>query len=122
KAGGKGGRIINISSAGSMIPTMRGLGPYAAAKAGLNALTRNAAFEFAPDGILVNAVLPGGVLTEGTMKASGTPGSGRGMGLPPVGRFGKPEEIAALVLFLAGPSAGYITGQTFIADGGFLIS
>jgi NAD(P)-dependent dehydrogenase (short-subunit alcohol dehydrogenase family) len=98
-----GGTIVNISSTGSIHPT------------------RNAAFEFASAGIRVNAVLPGGVITEGGMKSTGTIPSGRSIQPPPIGRIGQPKDIAALVLFLAGPASTYITGQSFIADGGFLL-
>lgn len=120
--GNGGGTIVNISSVGSLHPNLAGLGAYGPSKAGVNQLTRNAAFEFAQDGIRVNAVLPGGVITEGGMKATGTVPSGRAVEMPPLGRIGQPRDIAALVLFLAGPAASYITGQTFIADGGFLVS
>ncbi len=119
---GGGGTIVNISSTGSLHPNMAGLGAYGASKGGVNQLTRNAAFEFAADGIRVNAVLPGGIMTEGGMKSTGTIPSGRAIQLPPLGRIGQPQDIAALVLFLVGPAATYITGQTFIADGGFLLA
>jgi NAD(P)-dependent dehydrogenase (short-subunit alcohol dehydrogenase family) len=100
---------------------MQGLAAYGASKGGLSQLTRNAALELAAAGIRVNAVLPGGVMTEGGAASTGTIPSGRGIQLPPLGRLGQPADIAALVLFLAGPAAGYITGQSFIADGGFLL-
>jgi NAD(P)-dependent dehydrogenase (short-subunit alcohol dehydrogenase family) len=116
-----GGTIVNISSTGSIHPMMNGLGAYGASKAGVSQLTRNAAFEFASAGIRVNAVLPGGVITEGGMKSTGTIPSGRSIQPPPIGRIGQPKDIAALVLFLAGPASTYITGQSFIADGGFLL-
>jgi NAD(P)-dependent dehydrogenase (short-subunit alcohol dehydrogenase family) len=116
-----GGAIINISSVGSIHPVMQGLAAYGASKGGLSQLTRNAALELAAAGIRVNAVLPGGVMTEGGAAATGTIPSGRGIQLPPLGRIGQPGDIAALVLFLAGPAASYITGQSFIADGGFLL-
>jgi NAD(P)-dependent dehydrogenase (short-subunit alcohol dehydrogenase family) len=116
-----GGVIVNISSVGSTHPNLIGLGAYGPSKAGVNQLTRNAAFEFAADGIRVNAVLPGGIITEGGMRSTGTIPSGRAIETPPVGRIGQPQDIAALVLFLAGPAATYITGQTFISDGGWLL-
>jgi NAD(P)-dependent dehydrogenase (short-subunit alcohol dehydrogenase family) len=116
-----GGAVVNISSVGSVHPVMPGLAAYGASKGGLSQFTRNAALELAPAGIRVNAVLPGGVMTEGGAAATGTMPSGRAIQLPPIGRLGEPRDIAALVLFLAGPGAGYITGQSFVADGGFLL-
>ena len=120
RAGG-GGAVVNISSVGSVHPVMPGLSAYGASKGGLSQLTRNAALELAPAGIRVNAVLPGGVLTEGGMASTGTTPSGRAIQLPPIGRIGQPGDIAALVLFLVSPAASYITGQSFVADGGFLL-
>lgn len=116
-----GGSIVNVASVGGMHPVMTGLTAYGASKAGVIALTRNAAFELASAGVRVNAVLPGGVATEGGRNARGTTPEGRAIQLPPVGRIGQPEDIAALILFLVGPAASYITGQTFVADGGFLL-
>jgi NAD(P)-dependent dehydrogenase (short-subunit alcohol dehydrogenase family) len=116
-----GGSVVNISSVGSVHPVMPGLAAYGASKGGLSQFTRNAALELAPAAIRVNAVLPGGVMTEGGAAATGTTPSGRGIQLPPLGRLGQPQDIAALVLFLASPAAGYITGQSFVADGGFLL-
>jgi NAD(P)-dependent dehydrogenase (short-subunit alcohol dehydrogenase family) len=121
RAGGRGGAIVNVASTSAVHPVMTGLGAYAASKAGVVALTRNGAFELASAGIRVNAVLPGGVMTEGGANSRGTTPEGRAIELPMIGRIGQPEDIAALILFLAGPAAGYITGQTFVADGGFLI-
>jgi NAD(P)-dependent dehydrogenase (short-subunit alcohol dehydrogenase family) len=121
RAQGKGGSIVNVASTAAVHPVMTGLTAYAASKAGVTGLTRNSAFELAPAGIRVNAVLPGGVMTEGGAKASGTTPEGRAIQLPALGFMGQPEDMARLILFLAGPGARYITGQTFIADGGFLI-
>jgi NAD(P)-dependent dehydrogenase (short-subunit alcohol dehydrogenase family) len=121
RAAGNGGAIVNVASLGAIHPVMTGLTAYGAAKAGVAALTRNAAMELAAAGIRVNAVLPGGVMTEGGRNSSGTAPTGRAIQLPPLGRIGKPEDIAALILFLAGPAAGYITGQSFVADGGFML-
>jgi len=121
RAGGNGGAIVNVASSSAVHPVMTGLTAYAAAKAGVTALTRNAAFELASAGIRVNSVLPGGVMTEGGAASRGTTPEGRAIQIPPIGRIGQPEDIAALILFLAGPAAGYITGQMFIADGGFLM-
>jgi len=121
RAQGRGGAIVNVASTSAVHPVMLGLTSYASAKAGVTALTRNAALEFAAAGIRVNAVLPGGVMTEGGMKSVGTTPSGRAIQLPPIGRIGQPQDIAGLILFLVGPAAGYITGQLFISDGGFML-
>ena len=121
RAQGRGGAIVNVASTSAVHPVMLGLTGYASAKAGVTALTRNAALELAAAGIRVNAVLPGGVMTEGGMKSVGTTPSGRAIQLPPIGRIGQPQDIAGLILFLAGPAASYITGQLFISDGGFML-
>jgi NAD(P)-dependent dehydrogenase (short-subunit alcohol dehydrogenase family) len=77
RAAGRGGRIINISSMGSIHPIMPGLAAYNASKAAVNALTRSAALELSGDGITVNAILPGAVATAGAAKAPGPAPSGR---------------------------------------------
>ena len=118
---GSGSAVVNISSTGAVHPMMPGLAAYGASKGGVSQLTRNAALELAAAGIRVNAVLPGGVMTEGGAAATGTVPSGRAITLPPLGRLGMPGDIAALVLFLVSPAASYITGQSFIADGGWLL-
>ena len=124
---GGGGRIVNISSIDSLHPSMVGLAHYDASKGGVNMLTRSAALEFGPDKITVNAVLPGMIATEGV--AAMTKGSPDAMAQTTasfgkrtvLGRVGTPDDIAACVLFLASEAAGYITGQTLVCDGGYLI-
>ena len=124
---GNGGRIVNISSIDSLHPSMVGLAHYDASKGGVNMLTRSAALEFGPDKITVNAVLPGMIATEGVAAMSkGAPTTiaqtTATFGARTVlGRIGTPEDIAACVLFLAGDATGYITGQTLVCDGGYLI-
>ena len=123
RAAGRGGRIVNISSMGSIHPIMPGLAAYNASKAAVNALTRSAALELSGDGITVNAILPGAVATAGAAKAPGPAPSGRVVaGLPPLGRLATPADIAAAVLFLAGSGAAAITGQTLCIDAGYLLS
>ncbi len=111
-----GGRIINISSVasgggGGATPLMA---PYIASKGGLKALTEALAVELAVFGINVNAICPG------TIDSGAVPESmqARSLKTVPKGRLGRPEEIAGMVLFLAGPDADYITGSTFYVDGG----
>jgi NAD(P)-dependent dehydrogenase (short-subunit alcohol dehydrogenase family) len=123
RGAGRGGRIINISSMGSIHPIMPGLAAYNASKAAVNALTRSAALELSGDGITVNAILPGAVATAGAAKAPGPAPSGRVvMGLPPLGRLATPNDIAAAVLFLAGSAGAAVTGQTLCIDAGYLLS
>ncbi|PGH56337.1 3-oxoacyl-ACP reductase [Azospirillum palustre] len=109
------GRIVNIAST-AMLGTF-GQANYSASKAGVVGLTRTAALEGARRGILVNAVAPGVVETS---IVEGVPEAIRAqwVGKTPIGRLGKPEEIAAIVAFLASDDASYITGQTIVADGG----
>ncbi len=110
------GRIINISSVvGSM--GNAGQSNYAAAKAGLEGFTRSLARELASRNITVNAVAPGFIDTDMT---SGLPEEHRQHMLShvPLGRLGRPEEIAGVVAFLAGEEGGYVTGETLHVNGG----
>ena len=126
-----GGRIISIS----MTLHYRGwplMAHATAAKAGIDALTRTLALEWARHGIRINAVAPGPIPTEGVRKAFTPPSAG---GVPdvfaveraledyarksiPLGRWGKPSDIAGMVAFLASPAADWVTGSIFVIDGG----
>lgn len=116
-----GGRIINISSMESLRPSGPGIANYSATKAALNALTRQAAVDFAPLGIRVNAVLPGLIHTEGT---SATPSQLFEMiaARAPSRRIGEPRDIAGAVLFLASEASSYVNGHCLVVDGGVTIS
>ncbi len=112
------GRIIYIGSAGS-ITGGGGSAAYAAAKAGINGLVRALSKELAPQGITVNAVLPALIETD-LLKDKEPDVEKRNKYIEriPVGRFGTPQDVAYMVLFLASEYAGFITGQNIIVDGG----
>ena len=110
------GRIINIASLSAILPPL-GQTNYAAAKAGVVALSRTLAKEVARSGITVNSILPGYIETEalGEMDDETRKQAQKGI---PMRRFGKPAEVAAAVYFLASPDAAYITGAALKIDGG----
>ena len=113
------GRIVNISSVVGLLGNA-GQANYAASKAGIIGFTKSVAREVAGRGITVNAVAPGYVKTELTGSLSENI-KGQIMGQVPMGRFGKPQEIAEVVAFLAGDGAAYVTGQTISVDGGMVM-
>jgi glucose 1-dehydrogenase len=115
---GGGGRIINITSVHEEIP-MAGAGAYDATKGGLRMLTRTLALELAPDRITVNNVAPGMILTPMNQEALDDPVKREEQTSNiPWKRGGRPEEVAKLVVYLAGVDADYITGSSFFIDGG----
>ncbi|MFE7746418.1 SDR family oxidoreductase [Nocardia sp. NPDC057455] len=118
-AAGSGGRIINITSVHEHAPRV-GAAPYCAAKAGLGALTKVLALELAEYDITVNSVAPGEISTPMTGQEDVDPREQSRPGVP-LGRTGHAKEVAAVVAFLAGPEAGYITGASYVVDGGMLL-
>jgi NAD(P)-dependent dehydrogenase (short-subunit alcohol dehydrogenase family) len=111
------GRVVVISS-GAAVGGLPGQVAYAASKAGLIGMVKTIAAENAGKGITANAVLPGMFATE-AVRAMPDPILERVTQAQPTGRLGQPEEVAALVAYLAGGDAGYVTGQTIGIDGGF---
>jgi 3-oxoacyl-[acyl-carrier protein] reductase len=115
------GRVVLTSSITGPRVSSPGHGHYSASKAGINGLIRAAAIELAPDGITINGVEPGNILTEG-IQAERTPEFIRAMEESvPLGRLGTPRDVAHAVLFLASDEAAYITGTTIIVDGGQIL-
>jgi 3-oxoacyl-[acyl-carrier protein] reductase len=115
----RAGRIINVSSIVGLTGN-KGQANYAASKAGLIGFTKSVAKEYASRGILVNCVAPGFIETDMT---AALPDEARASLLQDIalGRLGRPEEVAGVVLFLASELAGYITGQVLVVDGGMVI-
>ena len=112
------GRIVNISSIWGKI-SKEHRGPYSASKFALDGMTAALAAEVAQQGILANCIAPGFIATEMTERVLGPQGIAEMIAEVPVGRLGKPEEIAAFVAWLAGPENTYISGQNIAIDGGF---
>jgi NAD(P)-dependent dehydrogenase (short-subunit alcohol dehydrogenase family) len=117
-AQGEGGRIINVTSVHEHQPRV-GAAPYCAAKGGLGLLTQVMALELAEHGITVNAVAPGEIATPMTGQEDTDVHTERRPGIP-LGRPGDAREIAAVIAFLAGPDASYVTGASWVADGGMV--
>jgi 3-oxoacyl-[acyl-carrier protein] reductase len=116
------GRIVLTSSITGPRVAQPGHGHYSASKAGINGLIRAAAIELASDGITVNGVEPGNIMTEG-MQTERSPEYVRAMAASvPLGRLGTPRDVAHAVLFLASDEAAYVTGTTIVVDGGQILA
>jgi len=123
---GHGGKIVNIASIVGLHPTP-GMAHYAASKGGVIMLTKGLALEFAPHGINVNAVAPGGIATPGTQDLveeihSSDKAMKRFKEHVPFGRMGEADDVARVVLFLASAAADYITGSLIPVEGGALLA
>lgn len=119
------GSIINTSSVQGYVGFV-GWSGYAASKGGVDALTRQAAVEYAPRGIRINSVVPGTILTamnEGILREVDDPDAllAGWQAMHPVGRIGQPEEVAAAVVFLASDESSFVTGESLRVDGGMIV-
>jgi NAD(P)-dependent dehydrogenase (short-subunit alcohol dehydrogenase family) len=113
-----GGAIVNMSSTVGL-QAVSGLAAYVAAKHGLEGLTRVAALDYAGQGVRVNAVAPGPILTDNLARA-GTQAQEAAAAAMPLARVGRPEEVAAAVVWLCSEDAAFVTGTTLVIDGGKL--
>jgi NAD(P)-dependent dehydrogenase (short-subunit alcohol dehydrogenase family) len=111
-----GGAIINVTSVHEHIP-LSGAAPYTASKHGLGGLTKSMALELGPHGIRVNAVAPGQIATRMTGQEDEPPSESQ----VPLGRAGDAREVGALIAWLASDQASYITGASYVIDGGLML-
>jgi 2-dehydro-3-deoxy-D-gluconate 5-dehydrogenase len=125
-----GGSVINIASMDGVRPTYPGLAVYGASKGGVLTLTRHLALALAPRSIRVNAIIPGGITTEGSTRISESNDMtdderdkmiATFAAQVPLGRLGLPTDIAGPAVFLASDAAAYITGATLVIDGGMML-
>jgi len=107
------GRIVNVSSVTGPLVSSPGSSAYSAAKAAIVGMSRSIAIEVAKNNITINNVLPGWIATGSQTESEAVAAL-----YTPIGRGGKPEEVGHMIVFLAAEQASYITGQTFVVDGG----
>ncbi|HMB50732.1 SDR family NAD(P)-dependent oxidoreductase [Natronoarchaeum rubrum] len=113
------GRIVNVSSAaGGRVGWAGNLAHYAASKAGMVGFTRSAAIDLGPDGVTINAVVPGMIDTGAAERVSSDEEIEAAVSAIPVGRQGDPEELANVIAFLASEASSYVTGASLVVDGG----
>ena len=117
--GDNGGSVINIGSIASTVTVPNSV-VYAGTKGAVDAVTRVLAKELGPKNIRVNSINPGGVETEGTHRAGvvGSDFAKQMIDQTPLGRFGQPDDIASVAVFLASPASGWLTGEVLMASGG----
>ncbi len=117
---GGGGAIVNMASTMGMIGSA-GAAAYSASKHGVIGLTKTAALETARNGIRINALCPAAIETSMSERLFGAPQVHKQVvSLHPIGRFGKPEEVAEAVVWMCSDRASFMTGQSLVLDGGFL--
>ncbi len=116
---GRGGRIVAVTSIHEHVP-LRGSVAYCASKGGLGLVVKVAALELAEHGITVNAVAPGEIATKMTEQQDEDPAEHDRPGIP-LGRPGHAVEVAHAIRWLASPEASYVTGESFVVDGGLLL-
>lgn len=120
---GRGGRLISLSTIGSINPVLNGNFAYGSSRAGMNALSRQFALDCAADGILSNAILVGAIASDPFPEDAPMPPTGPAMtpSRLPLGQ-GVPEDVAPVALLLAATAGRYINGQAIIVDGGFQVA
>lgn len=128
----KGGIIVNVSTIEAILPFKKDLVAYGTSKAGVIGLTRGLARDYGPHGFRINAILPGAIKTPGTKRLMKMAIQGFKVDLIKtgydfqsrlaMGRWGEPDEVARVALFLASDSASYVQGAVIPVDGGFLSS
>jgi NAD(P)-dependent dehydrogenase (short-subunit alcohol dehydrogenase family) len=117
---GSGGAIVNMASVAGLLGAA-GLATYCSSKHGVLGLTKSAALETASSGIRINAVCPAVIQTAMAERLFGAPEVEKHMlGMHPIGRFGRPMEIAEAVLWMCSERASFMTGQSLVMDGGFM--
>jgi NAD(P)-dependent dehydrogenase (short-subunit alcohol dehydrogenase family) len=122
----RSGCVINLASVDSVHPSHKGLPVYDASKGAVLTLTKSLAKDLGPYGIRVNAIAPGGILTEGMIAQSRNGETGRSvlkefMARLPLGKMGIADDIARVALFLASDLSSYMTGSLVVVDGGYLL-